>query len=274
MPSRVRKAILYSILLAVCLWGYSNYRADHFTFAWDRPVRVLLLAVVDPHTDAAEEARQGFLQRFLAGVTPSKGNVGGIGQWFEEEYRRHTGEKSPPLEFIARGPFRVTEAPPPPAADDAWFLERWRSVRGFLGYFERLGEKEGLAPAAYDAVIYVYFYDDDEAARYSRHSSVATRRTRQGVVFSPFGAQHVDRCCVLVAHELCHALGASDKYQGERSVFPDGFADPDLSPAYPQERAEIMALGIPIAPGVERRAEDLGDCAMGRKTAQEIGWRK
>src|SRR5258705_6718806 len=82
MLSRVRKLSLYLILLVVCLWGYSNYRADHYTFAWDRPVRVLILAVVDPRTDAAEEARQGFLQRFLTGVVPGKGNLPGIQQWF------------------------------------------------------------------------------------------------------------------------------------------------------------------------------------------------
>ncbi len=269
---RWRRLALFVLFLAVSFWGYSNHRADNFTFAWDRPVRVLVLAVVDPHTDAAEEVRQGFLQRFLTGVVPGEGNLEGVKAWFEKEHRRHTGRSGPPIEFIPRGPFRAAEPPPLPAAGDAWFLERWRSVRSFLGYFEETGEREKLSLGAYDAAIFVYLYDEDEASRYSRHVSVATRRTRRGVVFSPFGPRHVERCCVLLAHELCHALGASDKYEGERSLFPDGFADPDLSPRYPQERAEIMALGIPVKAGAERRAEDLGDCVMGRKTAEEIGW--
>jgi hypothetical protein len=93
-----------------------------------------------------------------------------------------------------------------------------------------------------------------------------------GVIFSPLGREHLPRCAALVAHEILHTLGATDKYEGERSVFPHGFAEPDRDPRYPQDLAEIMALGIPLAPGRERRVDWLSDCAVGRKTAEEIGW--
>lgn len=78
----------------------------------------------------------------------------------------------------------------------------------------------------------------------------------------------------MVAHELCHVLGASDKYRDEHSLYPDGFADPDRQPRYPQKRAEIMALGIPLRPGVDQPVRDLRSCVVGEKTAREINWRR
>jgi len=48
---------------------------------------------------------------------------------------------------------------------------------------------------------------------------------------------------VVVAHELLHTLGATDKYDPatDAPLFPDGFGDPQQEPRYPQARAEIMA---------------------------------
>src|SRR5213593_186700 len=104
---RARQSILFLILLGVALWGYLNYRADHFTFAWTRPVRVMVLAVVDPGTDSTGEARRGFLQRFLSGPVPSEGNLTGVERWFQKEYERISARSGPPVEFIARGPVRA-----------------------------------------------------------------------------------------------------------------------------------------------------------------------
>jgi len=271
---RARQSILFLALFLISIWGYCNYRADNFTFGWTDPVRVMLLVVVDPNTDLAGEARRGFLQRFLSSPLASSGNVAGVERWFQEEYERHTSASGRPIEFIVRGPIQAPAAPPPAPSAGASFLERWRGTQAFLDYFEELGRREKLVLEAYDVAVFVYFFDESETARYAGQHSVASRRNRRGVVFSPLGPNHIDRSCALLAHELCHTLGATDKYRGHESIFPDGFAEPDLRPPYPQERAEIMALAIPVAPGQERRIEELEDCVVGRKTAEEIGWRR
>ena len=138
-----------------------------------------------------------------------------------------------------------------------------------MQYLQSLSLLEERIQAAVELVTYL----KSEKKKYEGRHSVASRRHHRGVVFSPLGPEFIDRACVHLAHELCHTLGATDKYAGEESLFPDGFADPDREPLYPQEEAEVMALGIPISRGRERGAEDLGDCRMGRKTAEEIGWR-
>jgi hypothetical protein len=54
---------------------------------------------------------------------------------------------------------------------------------------------------------------------------------------------------VVIAHELLHTLGATDKYDpiGNQPLYPDGYANPQASPRLPQRRAEIMAGRIPIS---------------------------
>src|SRR5690606_17528385 len=53
---------------------------------------------------------------------------------------------------------------------------------------------------------------------------------------------------LVMAHELLHTVGASDKYVAGSNMprFPDGYADPDAKPLHPQTAAEIMGGRIPL----------------------------
>ena len=48
---------------------------------------------------------------------------------------------------------------------------------------------------------------------------------------------------MVIAHELLHTLGATDKYDPANDAprFPDGYGDPRQAPLYPQRFAELMA---------------------------------
>ena len=70
-----------------------------------------------------------------------------------------------------------------------------------------------------------------------------------------------------------HTLGAGDKYADNNlPLFPDGYADPDRSPLYPQIRAELMAGRIPISENESKMPRNLGKTVVGHSTALEIGW--
>lgn len=78
---------------------------------------------------------------------------------------------------------------------------------------------------------------------------------------------------IVIAHELLHTVGATDKYDADNQpVFPEGYADPDQSPLHPQTLAEIMAGRIPLAETEAKMADSLDDCVIGETTAREINW--
>lgn len=89
-----------------------------------------------------------------------------------------------------------------------------------------------------------------------------------------FGAEsHDEQNNVVIAHELLHTVGATDKYGANgQPVFPGGYAEPNQSPLYPQTKAEIMAIGIPESESKSHMATNLNECVVGELTAQEINW--
>jgi hypothetical protein len=79
---------------------------------------------------------------------------------------------------------------------------------------------------------------------------------------------------VVIAHELLHTLGASDKYApgNDAPRFPDGYGDPHQVPLYPQRTAELMAGRRMLSPDQWRQPESLDEVVIGPATALEIGW--
>ena len=79
---------------------------------------------------------------------------------------------------------------------------------------------------------------------------------------------------IVMAHELLHTFGATDKYELDTGLpkYPDGFAEPQLFPRYPQQLAEIMAVKTPLSATAARMPDSLEDERVGTLTAREIGW--
>jgi len=78
----------------------------------------------------------------------------------------------------------------------------------------------------------------------------------------------------IIAHELLHTLGATDKYDPATNLprFPDGYADPEQHPRYPQEYAEIMGGRIPLTTSQAETPRSLAQTLIGQATAREIKW--
>lgn len=79
---------------------------------------------------------------------------------------------------------------------------------------------------------------------------------------------------VVIAHELLHTVGASDKYDlaNDAPTFPDGFGDPRQQPLYPQKYAELMAGRRMLAPNRWQQPSSLDEVVLGPATAREIRW--
>ena len=79
---------------------------------------------------------------------------------------------------------------------------------------------------------------------------------------------------VVIAHELLHTVGATDKYdpQTDAPSFPSGYGDPRQTPLYPQVTAELMAGRRVLSPRQLEQPRDLDEVVVGPATALEIGW--
>ena len=134
----------------------------------------------------------------------------------------------------------------------------------------KYGQQDGLAPD--DIRIYVIFQKRRDNVQMER--SVGIKKGSYGIVNAVASRQMAARNRIVIAHELLHILGATDKYDSEtrQPLDPDGLANPIQSPLYPQSRAEIMAGRISNSVDTWRYPASLKACVIGTKTAAEIGW--
>jgi hypothetical protein len=81
---------------------------------------------------------------------------------------------------------------------------------------------------------------------------------------------------VVIAHELLHTLGATDKYDpgNDAPRFPDGYGDPHQTPLYPQKSAELMAGRRMTSATTWEQPSGLDEVVVGPATALEIRWLK
>ena len=79
---------------------------------------------------------------------------------------------------------------------------------------------------------------------------------------------------IVIAHELMHTLGATDKYDFGTGapLYPSGFAEPDRNPRYPQPSAEIMAGRRALTATDFEMPPNLRSVIVGPATANEIRW--
>jgi hypothetical protein len=123
-----------------------------------------------------------------------------------------------------------------------------------------------------DIVVFAVFHEAGDFAILDRSTALRKGLVAVTNLFAEPRARGSNQ--MVVAHELLHTLGATDKYSlaNDFPLYPDGFADPGATPRLPQQKAEIMAGRIPLD---ERHAEipdSLRRVVVGRATAAEIGW--
>lgn len=119
--------------------------------------------------------------------------------------------------------------------------------------------------------VFVYYHEPVNG-RHLEHS-LGLDKGLIAVVHAFAAESHDEQNNVVIAHELLHTVGATDKYAANsQPIFPIGYADPNQSPLYPQTRAEIMAIGIPKTAAQSQMATHLNNCVVGEQTAKEINW--
>ncbi|MBN1239491.1 MAG: hypothetical protein JXB36_13390 [Gammaproteobacteria bacterium] len=254
MFRRLRIAILLYVLLFVAA---GHWLTQARSTDWDGTLWVTVHPVNGDGSAAAAEA--------VAAI--DRTDFTAVESFFASEARRYGVRLEQPIRFdvAARSAVELPRLPADPSALDAVAFSlrlRWAAVKA--GWSSDL-------PSA-DVTVFAVFHDG--AADVALDRSVGLRKGMVAIanVFADRSAAGSN--AVVIAHELLHTLGATDKYEpaDNMPIFPDGYADPDARPLLPQRRAELMAGRIAVGRDEAVVPGSLRQVVVGPVTAGEIGW--
>lgn len=148
----------------------------------------------------------------------------------------------------------------------------WQSILWSLQFRWWAWRNSPAMPVKPKIRLYLLYHDPRKTPALAH--STALSKGRIGLV-NVFGSvEYQAQNAVVVAHELLHTLGATDKYDMSSNLplYPFGYAEPDKSPLHPQRYAELMAGRIPLNAATAEMPNGLADTLIGPATAAEIGW--
>jgi hypothetical protein len=249
----IRITVLLSILLVVLVSTCMNERR---LASWQQSVWVTVYPIVADQ-DAVTQA-------YASGL--DEASFDEINQFFERDLQLYGVSLSPAVHFQLAPLSR--EIPPAipdrhsPVAIAVWSLKmRWWSWR--------MQRKDGLS--APDIQMFVLYHT--LGGKSEMNMSVGMRKGMYGLVKAYAGNNMNSYNQIVIAHELLHILGATDKYVFSTGdpEFPFGYAAPRQRPLFPQTQAEIMGGRIPLSSFESEVPDSLAQCRIGQKTAEEIG---
>jgi hypothetical protein len=255
MWRRLRIVVLLLVLLFVALNTYFDrvYSTD-----WNIPLRVAAYPINADGRLATE--------RYMRQV--ANDGLQGVEAFFDEEARQYGLQMERPIR-ITLLPTLARQPPPLEPRASGLGVLLWSLRMRYWAW--RVAEPAGAAP---DIKLFILYHDP--AVSPSVPHSVGLQKGLFGVVHVFADAGMKGSNDTVIAHELLHTLGATDKYdlRSNQPAHPDGFAEPDREPLYPQSFAELMGGRIPVSSSESTTPESLQQVIVGAKTASEIGWRK
>jgi hypothetical protein len=249
----LRVLILLLILLLVAL---TTWQDRYLSTRWHVPLYVAIYPIA---ADGSPVTQKYLGQLDIGRFQP-------IDRFFARESERYHLQTGEPIRTRLRGELQVL--PPQRPADAGLLATALWSLR--LRYWA--WRVSGHVKEPEDIRMFVLYHDP--ALSPTVPHSLGLTKGLIGVVYA-FAAPDMDGMNdVVIAHELLHTVGASDKYNfaDDSPRFPDGYGDPAQSPLYPQSTAEIMAGRRMMAPDKWEQAESLDDVVIGPATALEIRW--
>jgi hypothetical protein len=193
----------------------------------------------------------------------SSKNIRSIDSFFKNQWADYSELEYDPVSVSLQA--EITSQPPEPPTDGSMLKIIFWSLHLRLWSYQNSIDSDKST-----INIFVRYHQAGEEKRLAH--SLGLQKGLIGVVNGYASAKYQERNNVVIAHELLHTVGASDKYDLStgQPIYPDGFARPDAH--YDQSKAEIMAGKIPLNEKESVMPESLRQCIISNKTAGEIGW--
>ena len=252
---RMRVAFLLSVLAAVLVYAATDvlHRERRKDWSHTLVVAFVFLRLGNVDTEAVNALRD---------------RLPDLEQRLNAELARYR-PNAPRMRLLAYGPADVSQ--PPPKLDEDGLVALAEHNWTLSRYLRDADTHAGFDPDACDARIYLVLRspDDPERTFVEGNSQLGGWH---GLVEVELDDSMIDFSLFVAAHEMFHTLGATDKYDAHGTKIPDGLAEPDLRPMYPQRYVELMARMRPLGHGEEMLPDTLDELRVGPATAREIGW--
>lgn len=162
----------------------------------------------------------------------------------------------------------LDEMPPVPPRDGSVLKTVFWSMQLRWWVYHQSGQ---VLPELGTVKLFVLYHAPQDGV--ALEHSLGLQKGLIGVVHAFADPRQARQNNLVIAHELLHTLGATDKYGAEgRPTYPEGVADPSRPPDAPQHAAEIMAGRYVNAAGRVVMPASLEQCVIGAKTAHEINF--
>jgi hypothetical protein len=254
MWRKIRIGVLL-LILAVVAWNHWYDRLS--TTDWDETLTVGIFPVDD--ADDAQAAA------YIARLTTA--DVAEVETFLNEEAAGYGITIARPVSVQL---FPVVAEPPPERdANAGMFGNMWWSLKMRM-YARRASLSSGLPRP--QIRIFVRYHNPKFTSTVPH--SVGMQKGLVGVVHAFASTRMRGSNNVVIAHEILHTLGATDKYNPATNapLFPEGYAEPDRQPRFPQEFAEVMAGRFALTPSRVEMPTSLDEVVVGEATALEIRW--
>lgn len=222
--------------------------------SWQAPLRV---AVVPINGDGSAQAREMIR-------TLQAGDFADIDHFLLRETARYGLGLSRAVEFSVMPELHVL--PPPPPHDRNVLKIVWWSLKLRWWVYRQSG---AWLPQLGTIKLFVLYHAPEDGVVLEH--SLGLQKGLIGVVHAFADPRQARQNNIVIAHELLHTLGATDKYAADGTpLYPQGYADPELPQFVPRHQAEIMAGRLLNGAGQLVMPPGLEQCVIGARTASEI----
>jgi hypothetical protein len=223
------------------------------TTSWVEP---LIVSIYPINADLRDDTA-----RYIQSLSTS--DFSEINGFFINQWSLYSGLDFTPFDVQLRQPIS-SEPPKPPDNGNLFSIAFWSLRLRFWSYRQ---VTDDTSKTINMFIRYQQPNEDDPLAH-----SLGLQKGLIGVVNAYAGEPFRARNNVVIAHEMLHTVGASDKYDlaSGQPIFPQGFAQPDKQ--FKQNKAVLMAAKIPLSPTKSLMPTSLKSCVISVETATEIAW--
>lgn len=255
MPSfkSFRIAILLGFLIIV---GLTSAHQRVYTRNWNQPLTAVIYPInADGYLSSKEYIETLKPEHFQA-----------INDWGDREAERYDLDLPNPIR-VELG--EVIDSLPPewPNTDSPLMVLLWGLKFRWWAYRNTPDSHSDITQVR----MFVMYHDSADNKTLAH--SLGMQKGLMGLVHAFADKRSTAQNNIVIAHELLHTVGASDKYSSVgQPIYLEGYADINREPLLPQRNAEIMAGRTPTSRTKSYMPKSLNRVRINSYTAMEINW--